>query len=61
MTRAADADKDGTVTQAEFAAAALARFDQADANRDGTISVEERREARQHKRHDRRRDARDAG
>ena len=63
MARAADADKDGTVTQAEFAAAALARFDQADANRDGTISVEERREARQHKRHDRRRDApaRDAG
>ncbi len=28
----ADADKDGTVTQAEFTTAALARFDQADAN-----------------------------
>ena len=41
--RAADADKDGTVTQAEFTGAALARFDRADANKDGTITREERR------------------
>lgn len=64
MARAADADKDGTVTQAEFTTAALARFDQADADKDGTISLEERRDARHHWRHDRRRGgppARDAG
>jgi len=51
LARDADADKDGTVTQSEFTTAALARFDQADANSDGTISLEERREARQHMRH----------
>jgi Ca2+-binding EF-hand superfamily protein len=63
MARMADADKDGTVTQAEFTTAALARFDQADANRDGTISLEERRDARHHSRRDRHRGppARDAG
>jgi hypothetical protein len=63
LARAADTDKDGTVTQAEFTTAALARFDRADANSDGTISLEERREARQHMRHDRRRGrpARDDG
>jgi len=63
MTRAADADKDGAVTQAEFTSAALTRFDRTDANADGTISPEERRDARRHSRHDRRRDApaRDAG
>jgi hypothetical protein len=63
MARMADADKDGTVTQAEFTTAALARFDRADANGDGTISGEERR-TRHHSRHDRRRGgptARDAG
>ncbi len=60
MARAADADSDGTITQAEFTTAALARFDRADANRDGTISAEERRGARHH--HSRRgRAARDAG
>jgi hypothetical protein len=47
-TRAADTDGDGAVSQAEFAGAALARFDRADADGDGTISLEERREARQH-------------
>jgi hypothetical protein len=63
MTRAADADNDGTVTQAEFTTAALARFDRTDADRDGTISQQERRDARQHSRHERRRGppARDAG
>ena len=42
MARMADADEDGAVTQAEFQSAALARFDRVDANRDGTISAEER-------------------
>ena len=60
LARTADADKDGTVTQAEFTTAALARFDQADANSDGTISLEERREARQHMRGNMHRGWRDA-
>jgi len=42
MARAADTDRDGTVTQAEFASAALARFDRIDANKDGTIGADER-------------------
>lgn len=46
----ADADRDGTVTQAEFTSAMLARFDAADANRDGTISPEERRARGRHDR-----------
>ena len=62
LTRGADADSDGTVTQAEFTSAALARFDRADADSNGTISAEERRDARHHGRHERRaRPARDAG
>ena len=44
--RTADADSDGAVTQAEFTTAMLARFDAADANRDGTLTSEERRAAR---------------
>lgn len=56
---AADADSDGAVTQAEFAAAALARFDRADADKDGTISRDERRAARGTVRH--RRQPREAG
>lgn len=44
--RTADADSDGAVTQAEFTSAMLARFDAADANRDGTLTREERRAAR---------------
>ena len=61
--RAADIDNDGSVTRAEFTSAALARFDRADANSDGTISAEERREARQQMRHHSRRGrpVRDAG
>jgi hypothetical protein len=43
MARGADADRDGTVTQAEFTGAALARFDRADADKDGKISGDERR------------------
>jgi Ca2+-binding EF-hand superfamily protein len=63
MERAADTDNDGTVTQAEFTTAALARFDRADANSDGTISTDERRDARREMRHHMRRDrpAREAG
>lgn len=46
MMDGADANKDGALTQAEFTAAALARFDKADANKDGTISTDERRAGR---------------
>ncbi|HMO75766.1 MAG TPA: hypothetical protein PKD99_16370 [Sphingopyxis sp.] len=38
----ADTDGDKAISQAEFVAAALARFDSVDANKDGTISAEER-------------------
>ena len=44
--RAADADNDGAVSQAEFTTAALARFDRIDANKDGTIGADERRQPR---------------
>ena len=40
-----DADKDGKVTLAEASAHALARFDKADANKDGTLTPEERKAA----------------
>lgn len=43
MMARADTDGDGAVTQAEFTGAMLARFDAADADRNGTISPEERR------------------
>ncbi|MEL1252022.1 EF-hand domain-containing protein [Aurantiacibacter gilvus] len=39
----ADTDGDNAVSQAEFTAAALARFDRADTNNDGTVTAEERR------------------
>lgn len=45
MVAMADANKDGTVTRAEFDAAAKTHFDKADANKDGKISPEERRAA----------------
>lgn len=47
MLMMADADKDGRVSLAEATAAATARFDRADTNRDGTLTPEERRAARQ--------------
>jgi len=50
LARHADTNRDGTVTQAEFASAALARFDRVDVDKDGTISAGERparRERRQ--------------
>lgn len=50
MARAADADRDGTITAAEFATAALERFDRVDANKDGTITREERRAQRRERR-----------
>ena len=54
MMARADADGDGTVSQAEFTSAALARFDSADANNDGTVTAEERREQRSERRAHRR-------
>ncbi len=42
----ADTDNDGTVSQGEFSAAMLARFDAADADANGIVSPEERRAAR---------------
>lgn len=39
------AESDGPITQAEFTARALQRFDQADANKDGQVTKEERRAA----------------
>lgn len=46
MLEGADADSNGTVSQAEFSAHALARFDRADADSNGTISAEEHRAMR---------------
>ena len=42
MMARADTDGDKAVSQAEFQAAALARFDAADANKDGQVTAEER-------------------
>lgn len=42
MHKMADADGDGSISKAEFTAAALKRFDKADANNDGTVTPEER-------------------
>ncbi len=47
MFARADANGDGKVTLAEATSRALARFDSADANKDGTLTPEERRAARQ--------------
>ena len=46
----ADADNDGAVSQAEFRAAAQARFTRADANNDGQVTREERRAQRKMRR-----------
>lgn len=40
-----DADKDGTLTRAEFMARPMAMFDRADANKDGTVTAEEMKAA----------------
>ena len=50
MPEQADTDSNGTISRAEFTATALARFDAADSNKDGTISAEERRAARPERR-----------
>ena len=42
MMARADTDGDEVISQAEFQTAALARFDAADANRDGQVTAEER-------------------
>lgn len=47
MMGMADTDKDGSLSKAEFTAAALARFDKADANKDGKVTAEERKAARE--------------
>ncbi|HUD91200.1 EF-hand domain-containing protein [Sphingobium sp.] len=41
-----DANKDGTVTKAEFMAGPLAMFDKADANKDGFVTADEMKAAR---------------
>lgn len=45
MMGMADANKDGTITRAEFDAGMKTHFDMADANKDGKITPEERRTA----------------
>jgi len=45
MAEKADTNHDGTITRAEFDAAAKARFDAADANHDGKLTPQERRAA----------------
>ncbi len=47
MMMMADADKDGRVSQAEAVTGALAMFDRADTDKNGTLTPEERRAARQ--------------
>lgn len=46
MARMADTNNDGTITQAEFTAAALKHFDMADADHNGTVTAAERQAAR---------------
>lgn len=46
MMEEADTNHDGSVSQAEFVAAALKRFDAEDANHDGKVTPEERQAAR---------------
>lgn len=45
--------EDGVVTREEFRARALQRFERLDANRDGTVTMAERREVRQRMRQER--------
>ncbi|AIT80116.1 EF-hand domain-containing protein [Novosphingobium pentaromativorans] len=46
MMKMADTDNDGAISQAEFEAAAARHFDMMDANKDGTVTKEERKAAR---------------
>ena len=46
MGRTADANNDGAITLAEMQAAALARFDRADADKNGTVTSAERKAQR---------------
>ena len=46
MMGKADTDGDKAISQAEFQTAALARFDAADANKDGQVTAEERKAQR---------------
>ena len=46
MGKMADTNGDGTITQAEFTTAALAHFDKADADHNGTVTAAERKAAR---------------
>lgn len=50
MISKADTNGDKAISEAEFQTAALARFDAADANRDGQVTAEERQSAREAKR-----------
>ena len=47
MMGKADTDGDKAISQAEFQTAALARFDVADANKDGQVTPEERKAQRE--------------
>ncbi len=47
MMRMADADKDGTITRAEFVGASLKHFDMSDTNKDGSVTPDERKAAMQ--------------
>jgi EF hand len=47
MMQRADANSDGRITQAEFTAAALARFDRTDADRNGEVTAAERKAMRE--------------
>lgn len=57
MSKAADANGDGAISQAEFQAAALQRFDRADADSNGTVTIKERKAARDAMRQQRRNQA----
>jgi Ca2+-binding EF-hand superfamily protein len=47
MMKQADTNGDGAISQAEFVAARLAMFDKVDANKDGTVTAQERKDAHQ--------------
>lgn len=47
MMGRADADKNGSVSKAEFAARATAMFDRADSNKDGFVTADEMKAARE--------------